>query len=200
MKSRVPPLAIVLACLAIVASAEVAAAHADLVESDPAEGGTIETPYTLTATFDEPLEPSSSVIVRNAAGDEVARGGVSDAAATVLLAELTELPAGEYRARWTATTADGHSERGTINFVVVAASPAPTDPATPTAEPAPTSTAAATSSPVPATPTPTPTPTATPVPIDGGPSAGTADLLIALVLAGLAIAAVAGYIFLRGRR
>ena len=53
------------------------AAHADLEESDPGDGDTIETPYLLTATFSEEFDPDpqrSFMQVVDAAGTEVARG------------------------------------------------------------------------------------------------------------------------------
>jgi methionine-rich copper-binding protein CopC len=126
--------ALLLAGLTVLASAAIALGHAELVESDPPDGGTVETPYTLTANFDEPLEPNSSIVIQDAGGDEVAAGGVDPDDATVLVAELPELPAGEYRARWTATSADGHSERGTFTFTV-AASPSPSPSPSPTDTP-----------------------------------------------------------------
>jgi len=188
--------AFLLAGLTLLASAAVALGHAELVDSDPPDGGTTSTPYELTATFDEPLEPNSSIVIQDAAGDEVAAGGPEAGDVTVLVAELPELPAGEYRARWTATTADGHTERGTFTFTVTAPptpSPSPTD--TPAASPAP--------SPPAATPSPTrqPSPTIAPTPTQGGePTVGANDLLLALLLAAVAIGGVILYVFLRGRR
>ena len=50
-------------------------AHAELEESDPADGATITTPYTLTATFSEEFDPDRSFIrVRGPAGDDRGRG------------------------------------------------------------------------------------------------------------------------------
>jgi len=188
--------ALLLAGLTVLASAAIALGHAELVVSDPPDGGTVETPYTLTATFDEPLEPNSSIVIQDAGGDEVAAGGADPNDATVLVAELAELPAGEYRARWTATSADGHSERGTFTFTVAAPptpSPSPTD--TPAVSPAPTPPAATPS------PTPEPSPTVAPTPIqDGEPTVGANDVLLALLLAAVAIGGVILYVFLRGRR
>ena len=42
--------------------------HAELVETDPPNGGTIETPYTLSATFSEELLERSNIVINNAAG------------------------------------------------------------------------------------------------------------------------------------
>lgn len=192
-----PRAAILLAGLTVLASAAVALGHAELVASDPPDRGTTGTPYELTATFDEPLEPNSSIVIQDAGGEEVAAGGVDQDDATVLVAELPELPAGEYRARWTATTADGHSERGTFTFTVTrppTPSPSPSD--MPAGSAAPTAPAA--------TPSPThePSPTVAPIPPiqDGEPTRGANDLLLALLLAAVAIGGMILYVFLRGRR
>jgi len=126
--------ALVGALLLLLASVVPVTAHAELVESDPADGETIATPYTLTATFSEELLDGSRIVVRDAAGDEVARGEVDPDDRTVMVVDLPELPAGSYVAGWTARTADGHTERGTIDFDV-AASPTPSPTATPTARP-----------------------------------------------------------------
>jgi copper resistance protein C len=188
-----------LACLLAGAVAGLAMAHAGLVESDPAEGETVETPATLSALFDEELDPESSqVVVRNVAGDEVARGGVSDDDELVMTVALPELPAGEYLARWTAVTPDDQGvTRGTISFVV--AQPLATDPPEPTATAtAPVMTPSATVS-----PSPTPTavirsrPSPSPTPADGAPDAGLTDVMLAIGLAG---AIVGGLIFYLLRR
>lgn len=191
---------LVLACLATLSLAGAVAAHAELVESDPPDGGTIETPYTLVATFDEEmLEERSGIVVRDAAGDEVARGPVDPDDRTRMVAELPELEPGEYVARWTARTADGHTERGEFSFTVsAAATPEPT--AAPTATPVATATASATAAPTGApTSAPSPTPPASPSPVEPAPSADS-DVLLALILAAVAIGAVIAFVFLRNRR
>lgn len=205
---------LVLACLATLVLTVPALGHAELVESDPPDGGTIQTlgGYTLTATFSEDLLAGSNILVRDSAGDEVASGGVDPDDATVLTAELPELDPGDYVARWTASTADGHTERGNINFTVDAATPTPTEAPTPTSTPEPTAPPSelpsATASPAPtaseapsATPSPaptnTPTPTAAPGPTD--PTSSN-DIILALVLAGIAVGGVVAFIFFRGKR
>ena len=108
--------------------------HASLVSSDPADGATIKTPYTLTTTFDEELAPSgSSIVVQDSTGAQVAAGTVSGSDDKSMTAELPQLPTGQYTVLWTAVTADDDAvERGTYHFNVGAAagsagaSPAPT--------------------------------------------------------------------------
>jgi methionine-rich copper-binding protein CopC len=193
------PLAVVLACLLVLSSAGLAAAHAELVDSDPADTDTIETPATLIAVFSIELDPNperSFVIVRDAAGVEVARGAVSEDDLTTISAELPALPAGDYTVRWQARDpTDNHTERGTFGFTVVEAAP------TPSPTPAPVTAPPATERP--ATPEPTEQPTLSPTPspsppsIDDEPTAGLADVLMALVLAGAVIGGLALYLLRR---
>jgi methionine-rich copper-binding protein CopC len=121
-----------LACLTVFFLAAAAFAHASLLAADPDDGATLETtPYTLSATFDEELDRErSSIVVENAAGTEVARGGVSADDDTVMTAELPALEPGEYTVRWTAVTPDDQAvERGTYTFnVALSPTPQPTAP------------------------------------------------------------------------
>ena len=146
--------AVSLACLATLAIAVPVLGHAELVESDPPDGGTIQTDggYTFTATFSEEMLEGSGVVRSQLGrrGGRQRRGSIRTMP-TVLTAELPELEPGDYAARWTAITDDGHTERGTIKFSVEAATPtpprrrtAPTEP--PTEAPSATASAAPTAS------------------------------------------------------
>ena len=68
-------LSLVALALALVVPASVAA-HAELVETDPAAGTAVEgTPTEITATFTEALlAEGSGLSLRDAAGDRVATG------------------------------------------------------------------------------------------------------------------------------
>jgi len=115
----------------------IALAHAHLEESDPAAGATLTTtPYTLTATFSEEIDPeASSLVVERPDGSAVVEGGVSADDPTMMTAELPLLEPGEYVVRWTTVTPDDNGvERGTYTFNVAAAAPSAT--AAPTAPPA----------------------------------------------------------------
>lgn len=198
--------ALVGASLLLFLSTVSALGHAELEESDPADGETIETPYTLTATFTEGFDPNpqrSFVLVRDVAGDEVARGGVSEDDPTMMTVDLPALEPGEYTVRWQTTTADDQGvERGTFTFnVAAAASPSPTATPSPTPTAAPT-TAGPTATPQPSTspPTTTPSPTASPIVGGGQPTAGTNDALLAIALAAIVIGAIALFLFARSRR
>jgi methionine-rich copper-binding protein CopC len=196
------------ALTALLSTAPAALGHAELESTDPVDGGSISTPYTVSGTFTEPLVGNSGVIIRNGAGEEVARSSVSESDdPTVIEVELPELPAGDYVARWTATTEDGHTERFSTEFTVVAAatpepSPTPTEAPATSAPPTDEPSSVPTTAPATTTPTSAPTvaPTATPEPAEPTSPSSSNDLLIALLIAGVAIGGVLGYLFLRNRR
>lgn len=172
-------------------------AHAELEESDPPDGETITTPYTLTATFSEPLEDRSRVqIFELGDSTELARGTVSANDPTVMTIDL-DLTSGEYIARWTAVTADGGVTRGNFNFNVAGPPAANTDAGF-TQLPTSPATSAVPTSPLPPTVGPTPAPTPTPPP-DVGATASGNDILIALALAAVALLALGVYLFTRRR-
>ncbi|MDL2334596.1 MAG: copper resistance protein CopC [Chloroflexota bacterium] len=123
--------AAIVAFIALAALPVIALGHAELVSSDPPAGGTLTTTRGfLTATFDDELTPdSSSLVVQDAGGAQVATGNVSPGDAHVLIAELPALPEGEYTVRWTAVSADDAAvERGSYTFgVLVSIMPPPND-------------------------------------------------------------------------
>jgi methionine-rich copper-binding protein CopC len=196
-------------------TAATALAHASLVESDPVDGGVVEgTPATFRATFDEELDAGRSrIVVRNEAGDEVARGGVGGDLLVMTVA-LPPLPAGDYVARWTAVTPDDQGvTRGTIAFTVEIGPPSPpVAPTLPVTAP-PAATSAATSPASPSAPSPAASPAASPAPatasaqppaaspapspVEPGTETGTGDLLIALVIAGVLLGGLVLYLFRR---
>jgi copper resistance protein C len=200
-----PLCALVSACLLMLLLVIPVAAHAELEDSDPADGETITTPYTLTATFSEDFSSNSDqsfVRVQNADGDVVASGGHDDQGASMTV-ELPALPPGEYTARWQTTTVDDNGvERGTFSFTVeAAATPGPTPEPTATSQP--TEASGVTSAPTtPTTATPAPTQILTPTPSgqtgNGAPGGGT-DVLLALA-AGIAIVGVLAYFLVRRSR
>lgn len=180
------------ALMLLLFSVSAVAAHAELEESDPADGATIEAPYTLTATFSEEFaaDPEISFMrVQDASGAVVASGGQSADDPTMMTVDLPELEPGEYTVRWQTTTEDDNgTERGTFTFkVAAAATPSPAATATPAA-----------SAPA-ASPTAAPTPTATPGGA-GQSTAGGSDVLIALIIGLVIIGAIAAFLFARQRR
>lgn len=164
------------------------AAHAELVSSDPADGATVTGSLDeVVAVFDEPLLDNSSMELIGPDGSRVATGDVDPADRTRMVIDVSDLAPGEYEARWTAASADGHVERGTFGFTVVEPTPSPTaaPTGTPRASPRPTPSAA---------PTPSPTPGG-----NGTTVGGAADVLFPLL--GVVIAVVAlGALLMRNRR
>lgn len=194
------------ALLFLLTSALPVLGHAELIETDPIDGDTIETPYTVTATFTEELLERSSIVVNNAGGDEVARGEPDPEDRAAMVVDLPLLPPGEYRANWTARTADGHTERGFFTFTV-AATPTPAPP-TPTPSPtasAPLATAGPTltsgpTAPPTATPTLTRAPSVSPGPVVPGPGGTGTDAVLAVAIGAVAIGAICLFLFARTRR
>ncbi|MEX2184825.1 MAG: copper resistance CopC family protein, partial [Chloroflexota bacterium] len=155
--------------------------------SAPADGATTQgSPAEIIAVFSEPLRADGSgITLRDAAGTTVATGQLDPAdPSRLIIADVPDLAPGEYEARWTAASDDGHLVRGTWAFTVELA---------PTATPAPT--AAPTAS---APPTEAPFPSPAPSGDGDEPTAGTADVLIPII-AGLAVVVIAAGL-LMGRR
>lgn len=167
---RLPALVAATAALLMVslAAASPAAAHDQLVASDPAADSTVETmPAELTLTYSAELIDAGAdgtvVEVLSPTGADVATGApaLNGAVVTVPLAEAAE--AGAYTVNWRVVSSDGHPIDGTFAFTV-------TTPTAPSAMPEPTRTPHATT-PV-DDPTATPTPVATDDPADGTPADG----------------------------
>ena len=188
MKTRLyGALALAIVLMAVIAAT--ALGHAQLTSADPAQGVTIKTPYSLSATFDDELTPDgSSIVIVDANGTTVASGTVGSTDDHTMTAELPLLPDGAYEVKWTAVSADDKAvERGLYQFQVSAAA---------SAAPATQAPASAAASAAPASHAPTPAPSVT----NGSGTGGGNDLLIALVLAVVIIGGVAGFILYRNRR
>jgi copper resistance protein C len=169
-------------------------AHSELEESDPADGATISTPYTLTATFSEEFDPERSFIrIIDSNGMRVAEGGMSSDEPLMMLVELPALGSGSYTARWQTVTPDDNGiERGEFTFTVAAlATSTPTAPARAGTSEPPVSPFSPTAGP---TPLPTPTP-----PAEGQAAASGNDVLIALALAAVVLLGLGAYLFMRRR-
>src|SRR5690349_6883315 len=120
------PLATVLIAICLLAVPASVAAHAQLVETSPADAGTVTgTPAELAATFDEALEDGSTLSIRDTAGNRLAMGAIDPSdAKRLVITDVPELAPGTYEMRWTASSDDGHIERGTWTFTVTAAASA----------------------------------------------------------------------------
>ncbi len=120
------PVCTALVALAILLGASPpAAAHAELVDTDPAEGAVVETaPDTVTLTFSEPVRlTSQQIAVYDAQGDPVAStSGANGEEVRVDLAGAAELPDGTYVVSWNVLSGDGHPISGALTFSVGAPS------------------------------------------------------------------------------
>ncbi len=191
----------VLAALLALSLAGVAAAHSELVTSDPADGATLATlPTAITGDFSEEVDPGrSSMELRGPDGARVATGGVpADGPATrMTIVDLPALGPGTYEVRWTTVTPDDAGvERGTFAFTLAEASPSPAPATTPPTAPG-ASAAPGSSAPI-ATPTPAPSPAPTPAPAPE-PASGAADMLVPILVLGAVLVGGAA-LFLRRRR
>ena len=176
--------------LAALALPAVVTAHAELVSSSPEAGSTLaRSPEAVTATFSEALEaPKSSIEVIAPDGSLVATGGLAPDDGTTLLVAVPALAPGTYDVRWTASSDDGHLERGRYEFTVAgAAGPGPTSEASS----APTAAAAASAAPTTELATASPAASSTPDGSDGG-SESTGQILIVAVV-GIALGVGIGW-------
>jgi copper resistance protein C len=101
-----------------------AAAHEELVTSDPAAGAGLDAaPPEIVLTFSGELTPESGFILFNPADDEVGSGELDLTVAdrNVLRGDGVDAGAGTYTVLWTAFGLDGHPQEGTITFTVGAA-------------------------------------------------------------------------------
>lgn len=128
-------LATALAALTLVlVGSSPASAHAELVETDPAEGAVVETaPEAVTLTFNEPVRlTSQEIAVYDAEGDEV--GATASASGTEVSVGLTgaaDLADGTYVVSWNVLSGDGHPIAGALTFSVGAPSASVTAPPEP---------------------------------------------------------------------
>lgn len=182
----VPAAALALALLTVVAPA--AAAHDQLISTDPPDGAVLDTaPASVGLTFSEDvLDISTTVVVAGPNGSVPTTPSVDGTTVTATLPG--ELPDGAYTVTWRVVSNDGHPVQGSFGFTVQAAGSAPTttgDPGTASAEPTTSGAASSTASPVPAT--------------QQG-SAGTGPLGLIVGIAGVGLAAALVVLLLRRRR
>jgi methionine-rich copper-binding protein CopC len=110
---------IFLACLAIVALATPAAAHAFLQHASPGAGAVVtKAPKEIALEFSESLEPTfSGIAVSDAAGHDVAAAHAVINGNSMHVA-LNPLAAGRYRVAWRAVSVDTHRTEGAYTFTV----------------------------------------------------------------------------------
>ena len=120
-----PVVAALVALAIVVLGGAPASAHAELVETDPAEGAVVEVaPETVTLTFNEPVRlTSQEIAVYDAQGEPVASSaGASGEEVRVDLPGAAELADGTYVVSWNVLSGDGHPIAGALTFSVGAPS------------------------------------------------------------------------------
>lgn len=181
-----------------VAAAGPAAAHDELVSTDPADGATVATaPDQVTLTFtDKAIALGTEVKVTAPDGSVVSAGDPQLGPTTVVQPLAPARPAGTYTVVWRVTSADGHPVSGTFHFAATSAVgvAAPTASAVPSEVPSATPGGAAA---VPSTAGPSPTPTASADPV---PSASTGRPSYWLVVGAVLVLAAAAAALGRRRR
>ena len=165
-----------------------AAAHAQLLSSNPADDAVLAAaPERVEFVFNEDINPSFAQVVidadgaRNQAADEVTVDGAKVSAA--IPAEVTQ---GEVTTRYRVVSADGHPIAGEITFTVEAGNTSPTTSST--AAPGTTTPNAAVPTAAPTTGAPTTAvPNADePADIEAAPSSADAPNVVPYMLMGLA--------------
>src|SRR5207302_498449 len=111
-------LAVVAIAIALALIPQVASAHAQLVQSDPAPDSVVDSaPTSITLVFTEPVTPAGAGIrVFDPSGSQVA--GAVLARGSVLTAPIVSSRTGTYVVSWQVLAADTHPSRGAFRFVV----------------------------------------------------------------------------------
>ncbi len=95
-------------------------AHAIVLASDPADGGTAHAPQRITLHFNSRVEKQlcSMSLTGAERRHSVPLRQESSTAGDVLVYALPDLAPGSYQARWKVLSADGHLTEGAVRFVV----------------------------------------------------------------------------------
>ena len=114
-----------LALFGLVVLAGPAAAHNQLVSSNPKHEASLETgPSSIELVFDQAVQGSEDLntVVVIGPGDTQWQGGAPTVSGTTVTAPVRELgPAGEYRIGYQILSADGHPVRGEVTFTLTKA-------------------------------------------------------------------------------
>ncbi|MEZ5184813.1 MAG: copper resistance protein CopC [Candidatus Nanopelagicales bacterium] len=111
---------VVLAMVFAVVSAAPAAAHTDLISTDPVDGQTLtEPPDEVSLRFGEDLLPAGDRLVAKDADGQTVELGDSEVDGAVLSATWpSSAAAGEYRVAYRAVASDGHPLEGSFTFTI----------------------------------------------------------------------------------
>ena len=204
---RRPGILMVAATTLVLLLPGLAAAHAELQTSTPANTEVVQgTPAEISATYSERVKvDGSSLVLQDAGtGKELAKGGVDPADdKRMAITPVPELVPGDYIVKSTTVSADDNDidRQQWIFTVVPATAPTSSPSAAPTATPAPTAGASASAS-APASPSatasPSIAPTPAPSPSGSGSSTGTgSDVLLPILVVLVLLAVLGGYLFTR---
>jgi len=135
---------VAVAALVIVAWPAPAFAHNQLVDSDPADGESLETgPEQVELTFLASLDPDGAELTVTGPDGASAVAGAPEVDGTSITIPVEAVRAGEYEITYEVLSSDGHVVTGTLGFTVTVGEPSPTpSPAPSTPDAAPTSPAA----------------------------------------------------------
>ncbi|MDQ1083606.1 MULTISPECIES: copper resistance CopC family protein [Microbacterium] len=178
----------ILAAAALLVPALPAAAHDELIGSDPSSGAVLETlPAQITLSYSADVLPDAGatvIEVTDAAGTSLTDGDPEVSGAQVTQA-LAGPASGAVTVRWRVVSSDGHPIDGEFAFSVPESSPTPTPSATTTASPVATASEA---------PSPAATTTEVTVPLESdAPASPLPWILLAVAL--VIVAGVLVYVF-----
>ncbi len=117
---------LLLTVAALLAAAAPAAAHTELISSDPAEGSsTAESPVRIALTFSEPVQAGfTTVTVVGPDGTQWQAGPPTQDGAVVTVPVRPLGPVGEYTVGYRVLSPDGHPVQGLVQFTLTAPGPA----------------------------------------------------------------------------
>jgi copper transport protein len=121
----------VLAVAVVLLRSEPAAAHAELVATDPPSGGSVDdAPTAIVLRFSERVSASEDAVrLHDASGARIPLGPTVSDGATVRAEPGEPLAESAYVVTWRVTSEDGHPIAGSFVFAVGAASVSDVDPA-----------------------------------------------------------------------
>ena len=124
----------------LVVGAVPAAAHNELVSTDPSDGQTLSaTPSSVVLTFEEPAIAMGTQLVVTGPTGEVQAGAPQLVDNTVRQTLQPGAPAGSYTVAWRVTSVDGHPVSGSFGFTATGAGAGTPAVATPLGSPTPVS-------------------------------------------------------------
>ena len=186
---------IMLASMTMLIVPAIVLAHAELVTPTPADKSTVTEPVAeVSGLYSESMKPEgSSLVVKDASGTQVAKGGIDPANDQRMVATpASTLGNGTYTVESTTLAEDGDIAHATWTFTVAVA-------ATPSAVPSAAATAASSAAPTPASATPVAT--AAPSPSGDGSTTGSgSDVILPIIVALIALGAGAAYLLTRRNR